>query len=295
MIQDPLAAAGEIDKIAKNLLIGAKAWGKFPTRVDDIIVYAELSLAKGIDLGRVEPGFFAAATGFLGPITRKILGMIDLRQKTIYLDESQKLARKNFVKLHEVGHGAMPWQKDLLGCKDDEATLDPEIQELYEREASYFASASLFQLERFDEEAAKLPLALRSGRALGNKFGGSVQAALRRYVERSPKRCAMLVFHKPESNGAFRAKIRNYFESPTFLEEFGRLTWPQECGLEYPFVKDMRSRRRDHQDGQIAVTTGAMELLTLQYHFFDSTYNVFVFFFPPGEKISSRTTIASRG
>jgi hypothetical protein len=168
------------------------------------------------------------------------------------------------------------------------------LGQLYEREASYFASASLFQLERFDEESAKLPLALRSGRTLATRFGGSAQAALRRYVERSPKRCAMLVFHKPGRKGIFRAKIRDYFESPSFMEAFGGLMWSPECGLEYPFVKDMQQGRKDHQDGQFAVTTSAMELLTLQYHFFDSTYNVFVFFFPAGEKNTSRVRIVSR-
>ena len=197
--------------------------------------------------------------------------------------------------LHEVGHGVLPWQRDLIGCQDDETTLIPEVAELYEREASHFASSSLFQLDHFEEEAAKLPLTIASARALGQAFGGSFQAALRRYVERSPKRCALLVFRKPARKGVYRAVIGNYFESRSFLRSFGGLLWPPECGLKFEFVKDMKRGRRDHQTGQIGCTTRDLEPLTLNYDFFDNSYNIFVLLYPPGENASpcSRIIISS--
>jgi hypothetical protein len=65
--------------------------------------------------------------------------------------------------------------------------------------------------------------------------------------------------------------------------------------LEYHFVKDILHKRRDHQDGQIGVTTRSLDYVTLQYHFFDNSYNIFVFLFPPGEKIASRVTIVPVG
>ena len=294
MILEPLDSAQEIEKIANNILIGSKALGVFPTPIDKIITYTELSLAHGIDLSEVEPSFFAKGQYFFGKISRKVLGMIDFREKTIYLDHSQPEHRKNFVKLHEVGHGAIPWQNELLGCQDDEQTIIPEIKEKFEREASFFASASLFQLDRFDEEAAKLPLSIRSARVLAGKFGGSGQASIRRYVERSRKRCAVLVFHKTSKSGPFPAVVRNYFESPSFTQAFGGLVWPDTCGFEYEFVKDIQRGRRDHETGQIAVTTRSMEMVTLQYHFYNSTHNVFVLFLPSGEKNASRVTILPR-
>jgi len=217
MMAEPLDASQDIDKIARNILAGAKAFGKFPTPIDQIIAYTELSLENGIDLGR-DLGFLATAKGFFGRCSRKVLGMIDIREKIIYLDQSQPVRRKNFIKLHEVGHGVLPWQNGLIGCRDDEFTIIPEVEALYEREASHFASSSLFQLDRFEEESAKLPLSIASAMVLAQKFGGSVQATLRRYVEHSPKRCALLVFHKPESNGPYRAKVRNYFESHPFSQ-----------------------------------------------------------------------------
>jgi len=291
MILPPLASADDIEKIARNILVGARAWGKFPTPVDELIAYSELSVAKGVDLSETEPSLITIGRLFAGKVSRKVLGIFDFRDKTIYLDHSQRESRKNFIKLHETGHGVISWQKDLIGCLDDEDTIAPEIKEEFEREASFFASAGLFQLERFDEEAAKLPLSLRSARALGQKFGGSAQAAIRRYVERSPKRCAVLVLHPLERNGGVHARVRNYFESPSFSKAFGGLTWPDQCGWEFPFVKEMQFKRKEHVTGQLTTTTPKLEALSLQYHFFDSTFAVFIFLFPDGEKNTSRVTI----
>ena len=291
MTLEPLASADEIEKIARNILVGARAMGKFPTRIDEIVAFVELSLEKGVDLSEADPGFFAFTKNFIGRVSRKVLGILDYREKVIHLDESQPGPRKSFIKVHEVGHFVLPWQADIRGCIDDKKTIDPDFDEICEREASFFASAALFQVDRFDEEAAKLPLILPSGRVLAKQFGGSAQAALRRYVERSPKRCALLVFNRPISNGSFTAQIRDYFESVPFTKAFGGLDWPQVCGLEFPFVQEMKRRRRDHQEGQIAVMTKSMELLTLSYHYFDNSYNIFVLLLPPGEKNKSRVTI----
>lgn len=286
-----LESSAEIDKIARNILLDSKAVGRFPTPVDTIIDYTELSLASGVDLSKIELSFFSASKDFFGRISRKVLGMIDIRQKTIYLDHSQRPSRKNFVTLHEIGHGVLPWQSALLGCLDDEQTISPEIDEVYESEASYFASCCLFQLDRFNEESAKLPLSLASARALSNKFGGSLQATLRRYVQFSPHRCSMLVFHRPEFNGSCKAKVRNYFESSRFKNETGGLAWPDECGMEFAFVRDMNRKRKWHETGKISTSTVKLEVLDLEYHYFDNTFNVFILMLLPGEKNASRFTI----
>jgi hypothetical protein len=85
--------------------------------------------------------------------------------------------------------------------------------------------------------------------------------------------------------------VRNYFESPSFTNEFGGLTWPDKCGWEFSFVQEMQFNRKEHLAGQLTTTTRRMETLSLRYHFFDSTFNVFVFLFPAGEKNTSRIKI----
>jgi len=182
-----------------------------------------------------------------------------------------------------------------LGRADDEWTLDLDFKEELEREASFFASATLFQTERFRAEAAKLPLSINSPRALAQKFGGSSHAAIRRYVESSNKRCAVLVLNPPVKNGHFGVGIRNYFQSVSFTSAFGELAWPDgECGLNYPFVNDIKRHRRLHEDGQIALMVGNSEWITFTYHFFNNGYNTFVLFLPVGEMNRSRTTIIEK-
>src|SRR6266566_1774093 len=187
MKKPPLDSADDIENISRNVLLAAKAWGKLPTPVDDIVRFANLQIEMGVDLSKIEPGFFSKNFQFAKEGMRKVLGIIDRRQKTIYLDHTQNPSRKNFVKLHEVGHDACSWQS-ALGYMDDDKTLDPEADEIFEREASFFASCTLFQLERFDEEIVKLPLSIKSAKILGQMFGGSNHAAIRRYVEKSTKR-----------------------------------------------------------------------------------------------------------
>lgn len=291
MNKPPLESAPDIEKIARNLLLAAKAWGKLPTPVDEIVRFADLQVELGVDLSKLEPGFFSKNFQFAKQAVTKVVGLIDRRQKTIYLDHTQIPSRKNFVKLHEVGHDACTWQSEL-GYLDDDKTLDPEADEIFEREASFFASCTLFQLERFDEEVAKLPLSIKSAQVLGQMFGGSNHAAIRRYVERSKKRIALLVLHKPEINGEYRVKIRDYFQSVSFSLDFGQIMWPDgKCGLEYIFVQEIKRGRRLHENGQIALIIDSGETVTFTYHFFNSGHNTFIMLLPAGEAIKSRVLI----
>jgi hypothetical protein len=291
----PLESTEDIDKIARNLLLASKTWGILPTPVDKIAEFAELQIANGIDLSTVDPGFFTKNFHFLSRALSKVIGIVDFRQKTIYLDHTQLPCRKNFIKLHEVGHKACSWQSDLKGFMDDDKTLDPSAEEQFEREASYFASGALFQLDRFDDEVAKLPLSIKSAQVLANKFGGSNHAAIRRYVERSKKRCALLVLHKPDQRDDYSAAIRDYFQSPAFTADFGEISWVNgKCGLEWIFVQEIKRGRRLHEDGKVALITGIGDSVTFTYHFFNSTFNTFVLFLPLGERIISRTTIIAR-
>lgn len=291
----PLESADEIERITRNILLASKAWGQFPTPVDTIAQFAQLQIEMGVDLASVEPDFFTKNFQFAKRALSKVVGLVDFRQKKIYLDHTQLPSRKNFVKLHEVGHEALSWQSEMKGFMDDDHTLDPLVDDLFEREASYFASASLFQLERFEDELAKLPLSIKSAQVLGQKFGGSCHAAIRRYVERSPKRCALLVLNKPETNGKYAVGIRDYFQSPAFTADFGEIVWlTEKCGLEWVFVQEIKRGRRLHEDGQVALVTGSGETVTFNYHFFNSTHNTFILFLPAGEKIKSRIIIEAK-
>jgi Zn-dependent peptidase ImmA (M78 family) len=291
MKQPSLDSADEIAKISRNILLAAKVWSKRPTPVDEIVRYANLQIEMGVDLSTVAPGFLSKNFQFAKQALNKVVGIIDRREKIIYLDHQQSPSRKNFVKLHEVGHDACSWQA-ALGYMDDDKSLAHDAREIFEREASFFASCTLFQHELFEEEVNKLPLSISSAMHLGQMFGGSNHAAIRRYVERSNKRCALLVLNKPEINGAYHVGVRDYFQSTSFTEEFGEITWPgDKCGLEFTFVQEIQRKRKLHETGQIALALSDGSMETFSYHFFNSGYNTFILLLPTGEKNKSRIVI----
>ena len=152
----------------------------------------------------------------------------------------------------------------------------------------------LYELLFSDRKEVPAKVAINEAIELAKTFGGSRHASLRRYVTKSKKRCALLVFEKPMMNGEFSAEVRNYFQSPSFTTEFGLLQWPSKCGLDFQFIKEAKFGAKFHEKGQITLAVANGEFVAFSYHYFNNTYNIFVLLMPPGEKIRSRTTIVAR-
>ena len=184
---------------ADRLLREADAYGRYPTPVPEIIATAKLSVEREASLdsgflGRV----YAQARGQIKRAVDKVLGLFHSRDRMIYLDLTLKKEKQRFVSLHETGHGYLPWQKDAYAFMEDgKASLHPETEEEFERQASVFASEILFQMNRFQEEARSLPFEIKSAMALARKFGASNYASLRRFVTESHRVCALLIFEQP--------------------------------------------------------------------------------------------------
>lgn len=270
----------EIEKISIELLRHSKSLDIFPTPISKIISYSELVVNERIDLSKVKTSFFQRSTESLFSAIKKVRGFLDRRKSTIYLDYSQSASRLAFVKLHEVGHHVLTWQAKTMEFMDDDETLDIHTKEQFEAEASFFASATLFQNDRFKSELDKLPLSIDSAKFLSKHFGSSIHAALRRLVEVSTNRCALLVLEKNSGNNYF---IRDKFHSEKFRNEFGELMIPEILDNTLPFMKDCYSNRRYKKDGLMSVVTIDGDI-SFTYHFFNNTYNAFVFLFPVGEK-----------
>ncbi len=204
---------------------------------------------------------------------------------------SQGESRKNFVKLHEVGHDVLPWQKATFEHIDDDSTLDPETVEEFEAEANYFASVTLFQHDRFEKEVSKLELGIKAPMHLSQLFGASVHATLRKYVECSKNRCALLVLENVSANGTtpFCYK-KDFFASVKFIDTFGEIDLPEKFGYKWNFCKDYYFRKKYHEKGEITLSTenGHADFC---YHFFSNGFNGFVFLIPYGESKSVKTKI----
>ena len=279
-----LPSARDVEAVAHGLLVGAKAHRKFPTPVDDIVSFSELAVDKNVDLANFTQGTIARHFEVIQKFARKVLGMIDLREKVIYLDQQQSVSRIAFIKLHEVGHHALTWQRDAFLFLDDKNTLDPDIKQDYEREANYLASCVLFQGDVFSEEASLLELSIKAPMLLATKFGASHQATIRRYVLNSPKRCAVLVLNAPVTGPTFEVPLRNCFESASFRAEFGEVITQEHYGTDFSFINDVQRKRRLHTGGKVRLETTGAGLQEFSYHFYFNFYNTFIFLVPEGEK-----------
>jgi len=286
-----LTSKADIEKTSFELLKQSKALGILPTPIDKIISYSELVVAKNIDLSKAEDSFFEKASFGMEKLWKNVRGFLDRWEKTIYVDLSQLPSRQNFVKLHETGHHVLTWQNATYQFLDDDQTLDPDIVEEFEAEANYFASATLFQHDRFREEMTKLPLDIDASRNLSKMFGASFHATIRRYIDQCKQRCALLVLEGITARGTTaQCFVRNYFQSVSFLADFGNLQWEERLGYNWDFVKPYYFQRKGKVIGQIKLKTEQGEQL-FQYHFFNNGYNGFVLLFPFGEKNNSRIKI----
>lgn len=279
----------DIESITFDALYKSNSFGVFPTPVEKILKYAELRIDSNVDLSVIPANFFAKHSLIFKRGLSKIRGVLDRSEKTIYLDLKQRPSKLNFVKLHEVGHELCGWQGNMLNFLDDDENLDPDINDQFESEANYFASSALFQLEIFHDKVGQYPLKLATCLQLSKLFGASFHATIRRYVEHSKKRCALLVLNKePVSPISYPSlSIRNYFQSSSFTKEWGTITWEPKFDFDVPFFQDFLSNRK--MITSELVIESEQEFIECDYHYFDNSYNIFVFMFPKGEVIKSRT------
>lgn len=286
----------DIEKISHNILKESKSFDIFPTPVDQILYYSNFAIDNSIDLQNIHSSFFEEkkekATKSLISAMSKIWGMFDRSEKTIYIDPKldTNIGKKNFVKLHEVGHGVLTWQNDIMLALDDDITLNAQIEEQFEAEANYFASITLFQHDRFLDEIEKSNLGIATVMQMSKKFGSSVHSALRNYVLNSKNRCGLLVLNpiKNENGKINFLQTRDLFYSAPFLSEFGELILPEEFGFKWAFVQDYKFKKKFNDSGIINLSSKEVLFFECCYHYFYNGFNCFVFFFPAGEKNNAK-------
>lgn len=218
---------------AERLLRCGGVNGRLPTPVPDLVAAARLDVARDVSL---DQGFLRRLyRKITAPIRRaidKVLGLLDRRDRTIYLDQTLHKNKEPFLCLHETGHEFLPWQRDtFLLLEDCQQTLDPEVQDQFEREANVFACEVLFQIDRFERDACDCAFGLRTPLDLAKRYGASCYATVRRYVSTNCRACAVLILDPPvyEVGRGYTAGLRRMVQSPSFTARFGRLSWPSQC------------------------------------------------------------------
>ena len=221
-----------IRKEAERALREAGALGVLPTPVERIMTVAKVEEVKDEVLS---PGFIAKlrskaehAGQALKRAVSKVLGIFQAASGLVFLDRTLMAVKKRFVRLHESGHGFMPWQRSMYALVEDcEKALDPEAADIFDREANVFASEVLFQLDTFHEMAEGERFEIWTPIRLSKKFDASIYASVRQYVSKSHRACAVVVLNAPEliEGDGFRATLRRAVQSQAFTEFFGAHSW----------------------------------------------------------------------
>lgn len=208
---------------ADRLLREASALDRFPTPIDDIMAAAKLTVVDDEVLNEtVLSQFLSRARAGLATIRSalsKVLGLFESNDRLVVVDRAAPKPRVPFIKLHEAGHGTLPHQSKVYRLIHDcEQTLNPDITELFEREANVFASEALFQGEVFAREARDLVFSIKTPIALARKFGASNYATFRRYVIANSAACCVVVLEPAvyRADGRFTAEVRRIVMSKSF-------------------------------------------------------------------------------
>lgn len=228
-----LAQRQLIAKHADKVLRDADAYGVFPTPIDSVMEAAKVFIASEdlADEGLIRAMQRAAKSAghTLKRALEKVLGIVHVASRLIYLDKTVHVAKLPILKLHEMAHAVLPWQKDIYVVTEDcHQTLAPEIADEFEQEATSFATEVIFQLNTFTREAADHDMNILVPVRLSKSYGASIYSAVRRYVSTHHKACMVLVLEPPQIHEelGFTCDLRRSIASDSFTEQFGKLAWP---------------------------------------------------------------------
>jgi len=215
--------SANVQRHADRLLREASAIGRFPTPIDDLMAAAKLTVVDDEVLNeRFLRQFIKKAKATVATVKSalsKVLGLFAANDRFVVIDKNAPKPRVPFIKLHEAGHGTMPHQSKLYKIMHDcEKTLEPEIADLFEREANVFASEVLFQGEAFSQEANAQCFGIKVPMKLARKYGGSNYATFRRFVLTNPHVCCVVILDPPvyDAEGDLSAEVRRVVMSKSF-------------------------------------------------------------------------------
>ncbi len=111
--------------------------------------------------------------------------------------------------------------------EDCQHALESELAALFDREASVVASEVLFQIDRFIQDAESREFSIWTPVRMSKDYGSSIYAAVRQYVSKNNRACAVLVLNMPElvDGHGFQASLRRPIESKAFVDLFGAIQW----------------------------------------------------------------------
>jgi hypothetical protein len=240
---EPLDGIVDIRRHARGALAAAGALEKRLVPLDDVAAALELNQKDLFELGADAPPNLKSA---INKLSSKVLGLLAVKQKTIYVDPDLHPTRKRFTTAHELGHRVLPWQ-DAAFHADDQSTLAPTARDEFEREANAFAGELLFGAGRFNDEADSNAPGIAVPLALAELYGTSAAATLRQYAEQSGRPMALVAVSLFESAASTAPRLQivtgQCVASQSFLRKYGSLNTvlPSSFGPEEPLFHVLRT------------------------------------------------------
>lgn len=285
---------------ARRALDRASGWGVFPTPIADILDAANLKVApaSAFDARRLMDYLRDKAertAALLKSAISKVFGIYDADERTIHIDPTVHKSKQNFLKLHEAGHHEFPTHGKMFRFFEDcEKTLDPEIADLFEREANNFARFVLFQGSAYRDMAADHKFEIKTPISLSAKFGASVYASCREFVRTHHRACAIYVLEPIvpcEITGA-RAEVRRIEISRAFVEQFGRPT-DTEISLDHSLGRALPLGRKMTKPTTVSISDKNGQAHECVAEAFDTTFNILLLIYSV-KALTSKTLILSK-
>lgn len=279
-------SASDIEKYTGNLLRAAGVGDKLPTPQNDIIECAELVLEGGIDLDDYGKSLFNKSKEALFSGLKKILGVLDVREKVIIISPDVSDPQKPFITYHEVTHNILPWQVDTYKYfADNNEILRQDIKNQYEKEANFGSTKLLFQGDRFRKEAMDYEFSLRTAIKFKEDYCSSFHSTFWHYVSTNSTCCALLVMRKSDL-AEIRSNSMEYpynlfypITSKSFRNEFGGVEIPDRYYSNHPFIAPMNNplySSSDVYEGEVYLLNRNGERVDLKFEGWSNSYNLFV-------------------
>lgn len=214
----------------------------------------------------------------------KIRAMLAIRDRLVLVHPTFRAHRERFAwaSFHEVGHYVIPDHRELL-YKCSFQDLSYYTQQRLEIEANKFASDLIFQNEAFAKEAADYNLSMKVPITLKGRYRASFESTIRRYVEKNPRPCALVVY-RPAEDDDFEPVLKvQYSVRSQSWSYFDYILPRQRSAPDSPEHKALHNKGGSQEITEVPFFVGRDERSTRAFpsELFCNTYKVFQLVHPP--------------
>lgn len=277
-----------IKALSMQLLEQAQALDVFPTPIDRLVDTADEFVSTQIDSSANDTSFFSRLLMRLRSAGRSRIDALaddSFTPATLTLDDLP--TEYGYQQLRQVGYQLLAQYRPKRAGLIHAILLDTAAWQAVEEEVDYFAANTLFQQDRFDRELAKRVLDLKTIIDLSKKFGGPLHITAWHVVNRSTRRCALVVMEQTdELTFPFALAVCQctaLHVSQRFASDFGGLAVPEELNKDWCFARDYLNGYSYRENGSIVLNT-ANGFARFTYHFVTDDDRGLAFILPEGEE-----------